>query len=208
MKILNFISSAGVFASAGGFFERLSDRYFKRTLENYANFDFGENQIPLAVIIGGIILGVIAAFFAMTLYKKTVCAFVELLLKKGAVGKENAIAFSELGVSELMLKKLESSTVLRNTVHSLDQEDFYENAETLNDDGAKKTDLPPYKIGKNDRLYIPEDKKYFAEIHFETGSATWSKFLLISLLCVGGFFLLMELVPMLLGVVDGFIGSM
>ena len=61
---------------------------------------------------------------------------------------------------------------------------------------------------KNDRLYIPEDKKYFAEIHFETGSATWSKFLLISLLCVGGFFLLMELVPMLLGVLDGFIGSM
>ncbi len=206
MKFLNFVSSAGVFASAGGFFETFFDRYFARGLDEYESFSFGEEAIPLSVILGGIILGVIAAFLAMTIYKKTVCAFVQALLSRGAVGRENAVAFSELGVSPYMLKKLESSTVLRKTVRSLDEDEFFKSAETLEESDEKKEPVP-YKIEASDRLYIPEDKKYFAEIHFDNEGATWGRFAIIAVLCVAGYFLLMELVPMLIGVVDSFIGS-
>ena len=194
-----------MFASAGGFFENFWDRYFARTLEEYENFDFGEGAIPLSVIIGGIVLGIIVAFFAMTVYKKTVCAFVEELISRGAIGKENAVTFSELGVSPRMLKKLENSTVLRKTVLSLDREEFFENAETL-DKEENKADVP-YKIEPSDRLYIPEDKEYFAKTHFDTTGATWGKFFIIAAVCAAGYFLLMELVPALIGVVDGFVGS-
>ena len=181
MKFLNFALAADV--SAGSFFENIWNRYFARTLEDYENFSFGEGAIPLSAIIGGIVLGIIAAFLATTFYKKTTCAFVMNVLGAGAVGKENAVELSALGLSEKILKKIENSSVLRKTV------------------------LVVRADGEEPRLYIPEDKKDFAELHFETKSASWGRFAIIAAACVVGYFLLMELVPALIGVIDGFIGS-
>lgn len=188
MKFLNFLLLADVDASEIGFFEYIWERYFARTLEEYENFSFGEGALPLSVIIGGIILGIIAAFFAMTVYKKTVCAFVEGLLVRDAVGEENAVAFSKLGESERIFKKIENSSALRKTVIVIDKD---ESGEPLEDP----------------KLYIAEDKKYFAQTHFETKDATWGKLAIICVVCLVGYFLLMELVPALIGMVDSFIGS-
>ena len=185
---MNFSLSAGANVSAGGFFENFCEKYFMRTLEDYENFSFGEGAIPLSIIIGGIVLGVIGAVLAMTIYKKTVCAFVQRLLLRGAVGEENAVAISELRVSTRILKKIENSSALRRTVLVIDK-----------DTSGDRLDDP--------KLFIAEDKKYFAETHFEVKSASWGRFAIIAAASVVGYFLLMELVPTLIGVVDGFIGA-
>ena len=188
MNFLSLSLSAGAFASAGGFFESFFDRYFKRTLEDYENLSVGEGALPLSIIIGGIILGVIGAFFFMTVYKKTVCAFVDDLLLRGAVGEENAVSLSELAVSKGILKRIKNSSALRRTVIVVEKDDNGE---------------PSY----DPRIYIAEDKKYFAQTHFETKGASWGRFAIITVACIIGYFLLMELVPSIIGVVDGFIGS-
>lgn len=203
-----------VFGLSASFFEK----YFSFENAEYENLGIGAGSIPITQIILAMVIGMILAFVAMTVYKKTDCAFVQRMIKKGAVGRENAMSFDELDWNTYeIVRSLRGSSRLRRVVKSLGEVEHSEKMTKLREEHEKRRESEPdigefvpetYKISTTDRFYIPEDMKDYAAVHFETHNTTWLQLIIIVVCCIVGYFVLVGAVPKLLELLDSTIGSM
>jgi hypothetical protein len=159
--------------SLESFFVYIDREYFTPhfgKLEHLTMFtDSGFKMIILAFYLAF----VLAAFFIF--YNRTVIgAFPRALCKNECHSPETAQTFSQLGFSKknIFVKlALLRGNVLRRTVHCVEEEEWTKESTRVGGKSKFLEFILPekrYKINfENDRFYIPEDRRYTAQLKFE-----------------------------------------
>lgn len=196
-------------------------KYFSIDLGSYENLGFGENpMISVAGILFAFVIGMIIAAVSATFNKRVLGELVRQMVYQGAVGKENAKTLEELGFSgnRAVAQSLRRGVTLRKVVKCAEETDYNAELEAQRAQyeerrkGEEK--LPPFKYveyevnTRTDRFYIREEDKYTAQIKFEKKGSTWFGVILVSIASIIGMFLILRVLPSLLGFLDAALGSM
>jgi len=204
-------------------FEELWDyiveTYFSPDVSGLQNIDLGTGQmISLQMIIIGICIGVVVAAAVSVVDKKHLGAFVRDLIAEGCLSPDSAKTLLELGYARNFAVRgsLKGGSVFARWVRCREEDEFLADIEkkrTENeaacDDGEKK---PRFKAPEFKRdcdtmhFYVPEEKKYSAEVKFDSKGANWGSFIVITILSVFLCAFLCHLLPDMLILVDNFIG--
>lgn len=144
-------------------------------LDVYANFSFENSTISLTLIIWGLYAGILIGGIASVYNKWYLGAVVRALLTAACLSPENGRTLSELGRPAWgMQRALRDGTVLRKCVSIANPEECL-----LPQKPEKKwianlrrfftgSALPKPKLDLTTaRLYVPEEKKYHAEVRYD-----------------------------------------
>lgn len=164
----------------------------------------------------GLLLGVVIASFGMVYTKRVLGGFVRKLISLDALSPEKAVRLAETGyvMNFAVRNSLRSGNALRSVVRSKAQtEREAASVAEAEEDSAKtpkrkKKEVPEFRSDVDaDSFYIPEDKKYQAEIRFEKKGTTWLGFAMIIIIAVAAFLILMALAPSFLRTLDKLAGG-
>lgn len=160
--------------------EYFKTKYFLSYAGIYDNFTIGESSaMSIAIIIIGLIVGMIIAVIAGYFRNRTSGVIVRRLTLQSAFSEKDAKTLEELGIENTFGVRfsLRSRSFLRKYVHYVGEpvfsSDSYVNAKKAGSAGDAKRfgGYNPYirdEIDyKNARFYIPEDIRYKAEVRYE-----------------------------------------
>ena len=162
----------------------------------------------------GIFVGAIIACVAMAYHKQVLGGIVRKLIASGATAKKSAKSASELGYSKNFLAKnaLCRSLSLHRIVKCVGEEEYLAAFEQEKAEYEKKLaegeKLPKLRERQyltdieTDLFYIPEELLSKAEMKFKKKGSGWLATLLGILALIIIFFVILLLLPHLLGVVD------
>lgn len=218
----NIFTTAILSAEGKSLIEELWDYFAENYLDSntvYTNLGIDSSSpITIPMILFGIFIGIIASVIAMVYDKRVLGKFVRNMLSEGAVGRENAKTLYHFGTNERSSvgRSLRRGINLRRVVRCVEEEDYYKELKEAREKYEKKREedpsLPPFKeaefvFTEGEHFYIPEDKKYTAEIRFAKGGASWWSIPLTIVGALVGFFILLALLPYILTLLDQAIGS-
>ncbi len=169
----------------------------------------------ITTIVLAVCLGVILAALYNFYIRRVPGGVVRLLLSRGALSPETALTAEELGLLDkpFALWELLRGVSLRHTVCAVtpasesekQPAEGAEAQEPSNDSAKKKKSATEPIFDAQTRFYIPEDRKYRAELRFSReGNGTGGLALTCALTLVLGF-LLIKLIPVVLTMVDKFL---
>ena len=209
---------ATIFAKSQTFFEEAVE-YFRNYFsiaysKPYENLGFGTGtMISVPMIILALAVGIIIAAFMSVINKRVLGEFVRALISEECLSRESAKTLGELGFEEkyFIQNRLKRGVNLRSVVVCVEEEQYNEkmNAEreAVEREGRSFSEIPyvvdPYK----DHFYIPEEKKYKADMKFNKRGTGWGGFVIISVLTVVLAIILLFTVPKILDFVDAFVGA-
>lgn len=170
----------------------------------YSNLNFGNGIISLEMVITAIFIGAVLAAFAAVYNKRILGNFVWALLKSGATSKETAKTIYELKFEKnpFLRGALRDGTTFRRTVLSTDDV-VQEPTDNETEKGRKKENINPRRPIelKTARFYIPEQRRYRAEIRYHRKGTDWITFtlsvLIFAALAVGVYYILPEILTLL-----------
>ena len=177
-----------------------------------------DTMVTVRNIIVGLFVGVIFASLMALHTKNVLGAFVRKLLKKGILSEDKAIRLAETGyVTNFSIRSaLKKGRTLRCVVCCREEEEHKRAMETARLEYEKQrsedTTLPPfmpttYIVDPDaDHFYIPEEKKYQAEMRFENRGTNWLVFIGIIILTFILFCALMLVIPEMLELIDSLAG--
>ena len=167
--------------------------FFSIPAKAYEHFTLTHSTAKtLSAVILAICAGVILAALYNFYIRQVPGGVVRLLLSRDALSPEKALSAEELGLLEkpFALWELLRGVSLRHTVCAVNDAEGADGEQELN----AKT-----------RFYIPEEKKYRAEIRFEQkGNDAMGLVITCVLTAVLGI-LLIKLIPVVLAMVDNFL---
>ncbi len=180
----------------------------------YENLGFGTGtMISVPMIIIALAIGIIIAAFASVIDKRVLGDFIRALLSEECLSKESAKTLDELGYSEkyIIRNSVRRGTNIRSVVRCVEEEQYNEKMaaerEAAEREGRKFVEIP-YKVDADrDHFYIPEEKKYKADMKFNKRGTSWGGFALIAVLTVVLAIVLLFVMPKILDFVDTFIGA-
>lgn len=170
-------------------------------------------------ILIGLIIGIMLAGIGMVYTKRVLGAFVRKLLADEVLSPESAVRLAQTGfVTNFGVRNaLKSGRTLRCVVRCCEEDEHeakmleaqLENEKKRAEDSSVRKFVPTrYSVDVDkDHFYIPEDKKYQAELRFEKKGTSWGMLFLLALICFVMFIVLMIAMPEILGVIDSFVGS-
>ena len=183
---------------------------------NYENLGFEKTPLfSLRLTVLGIFVGAIIACAAMAYHKTVLGGIVRKMISAGAVDGERAMSAEELGFGKNPLAKNAfcRSVSLRRVVRCVGEDEFLRmQAEEKAEYDKKRAEgekLPKFKEREylvdieNDLFYIPEELRVRAELKFEKKGSGWLATVLSIVALAVIFFLLLLVLPQLLGFVDG-----
>ena len=177
-----------------------------------------DTMVTVRNIIVGMFAGVIIASLMALHTKNVLGAFVRKLLGDEVFSEEKAVRLAQTGyVTNFSVRNaLKKGRTLRCVVCCREEEEHKRAMEAarLEYESKKSEDatLPAfvptaYVVDPDaDHFYIPEEKKYQAEMRFENKGTNWVVFLGIIILVVVLFCALMLLIPEILGLIDSLAG--
>lgn len=178
----------------------------------------GNSILSLPTILIGIAIGAILAA-ALAIYDNHVIGrFMRLMLEKDAIGREKSLTLYDLGAGERspFAKALRKSVSLRRMVRCAEEEDFYTELKAAREEHEKKREEDPtleafkekdYVFSGEEHFYIPEDKKIAAWTKYITPTLNPLSIIAIIVGAIVIFFALAFLLPYVLELLDGLIGS-
>ena len=174
--------------------------FFTPDLSGYTNFDFGEGtMLDIRVVIFGIFIGVLMAALYIIYIKNVVGAFVRKLLAEGCLSEETAKTAEELGYGKNpLIRSALRGTMTRGTVYSVLPK-AEQGSEPADGEDKPKDKLPTFA---ETRFYIPEDKKYAAEMRFNARGSGWPTFFVVLVLSIACIFLIFAILPHALNYLD------
>lgn len=204
--------------------EKLWDSFYNTYLSEEAlyfeNLNLGTgSMVSLRGIIFGVFVGIIIASFAILFDKRVLGEFVRKLLSEECLSPQSAKTLYELGYMRkyTIRNSVRRGTTLRSVVKCREEEEYNaqisEQREKYEEKRREDKSLPPFRAAPysvnadTDHFYIPEEKKYSAEIRFEKKGSTWLGFFVLILVCIIGCVALLLVVPQILQLVDEFVGS-
>ena len=186
----------------------------------YENLGMGSGTlISPTLIIVGLFIGLAIAGFGVVYNKKILGGFVRKLLREEIISKEKATTLSEIGYEKksLIKRAVRTNHALRHIVVCVQEEKYNEEIAKKRDEHEQKRKDDPtlpkfkeieYKIdSENDRFYIPDDKKYLADIRYDAKGTTWRgavAFVIISLIVMIAAIIF---VPYILELIDELVGT-
>ncbi|MBO5883079.1 MAG: hypothetical protein J6Q78_01580 [Clostridia bacterium] len=186
----------------------------------YENLGMGTGTlISPKLIIVGLFIGLAIAGFGMVYNKKILGGFVRKLLSEEILSEEKATTLSEIGYEKkaLIKRALRTNHALKHVVVCVQEEKYYQEVAKKREEYNKKRKDDPtlpkfkeieYKIdSENDRFYIPEDKKYLADVRYDAKGATWRgaiAFVIISLIVM---IIAIIFTPYILKLIDDLVGT-
>ena len=187
---------------------------------NYQHLGLDTGTVTsVRIIVLGIFIGVILACVAMTYNKQVLGGFARKLMENEGKSQDSAKTLDELGYlkNPFIRSAVQRSVSLRRVVKCVEEEQYYveqnEEREAYEKKREEEPKLPKYKDQESlvdanlDRFYIPEDMYDMTERKFSARGSSW----LVTLIGIIGlfiaFFVLLLVLPNVLGAVDDFIGG-
>ena len=198
--------------------EYFEETYFSPDVPYLENFTIDSGSlVTLKTILIGITIGLILASF-MTIYnKRYIGGFILKLIREECLDAERAKTLEELGY----LKKfgvryvISSNGTLTRWVRCVEEDEFYakQDAARAEFEEAHKNDAKPPKYKETEfkrdtktmHFYIPEEKKYAADVKFEAKGANWLSFALVAVVSIILCAFLSYILPDIIKMVDNFI---
>ncbi len=198
--------------------EYFEETYFSPDIPYLENISLGTGTlVTLKTVLVGITLGLIFASF-MTIYnKRYIGGFVRKLLREECLDAERAKTLDELGYSNKygIRYAIRSSGTLTRWIRCVEEDEFYakQDAEREAFEAAHKDDPKPLRFKEKEfkrdtktmRFYVPEEKKYAADVKFEAKGANWLSFVLVAVVSVVLCAFLSYILPDIIKMVDNFI---
>ena len=174
--------------------------FFTPELDGYTNFDFGNgSMLDIRIVVFGMFIGVLIAALYIIYIKNVVGAFVRKLLAEGCLSEETAKTANELGYGKNpLIRAALRGTMTRGTVFSV----LPKAEEGRESEQGEKTRAPKAPTFAETRFYIPEDKKYAAELRFRTRGSGWPTFFVVLVLSIACVFLIFAILPYALSYLD------
>lgn len=195
--------------------------YFAPDSVYFENISLGSGtMVTVRNVILGLAIGVIIASIAIIVDKRVLGNFVRAIIRGEYLSPENAKTLSELGFDKKysIRNGVRRSSVLRSVVRCREEEEYNAKLAEQRAEYEKRResepDLPPFKEvpysinTDTDHFYIPEEKKYSAEMRFEKKGTNWLWFAIIVIVCIVAFAVLLAVIPQILGLVDDFAGGL
>lgn len=183
------------------------------------NFSLGA-MVTIRNILIGLILGMIVAAFGIVYTKRVIGAFARKLLAEEIFSPEKAVRLAQTGyVTNFSVRNaLKRGNTLRCVVRCREEEEHeraMDEAQAAHEERQKQDPSLPafvrsaYRVDPDsDHFYIPEEKKYQADMRFDKHGTTWLAFFMMILVSVVLFCVLMVLFPKLLTLLDSYVGSL
>ena len=201
--------------------EYFSEKYFSIDMPYMENFTVKSNALfSLRLLVIGIMLGIVIAS-AMSVYnKKHLGAFIRKLISEGCLGAENAKTLAELGYLKNIgvRSTVKSGGTLSRWARCREEDEFVESVKLLKSefDEKHKNDPDPPKFKEPDfkrdcntmHFYLPEEKKYAAEVKFDDKGAKWGAVVLVAIVSVILCAFVCYILPDALKMIDNFLTIM
>lgn len=199
--------------------EYIRDVYFAVD-GNYQNLGLDTGTVTsVRLIVLGLFVGVIIACVAMAYNKQVLGGFARKLLSLEVNSADKAKTLEQLGYHKnpFIRNAVQRSVSLRRVVRCVEEERYYreqnEDREAYEEKRKSEPKLPKFREqeyrvdSKLDSFYIPEDLTYTAERKFNSKGSSWLVTIISIVLLFIAFFVLLLVLPNVLGAVDDFIGG-
>ena len=182
------------------------------------NIKFGTGTlITLKTVLIGLTIGIIFASFITIYNKKYIGDFVRKLLKEQCFDRTSAKTLDELGYSKRLGIKLalRSGKPLSRWARCVEEDEFNAEIEKKraefeeahkDDDNSPKFHTVEFKRNmKTMHFYIPEEKKFAADVKFDAKGANWGSFILVAVVAILICAFLSFILPDIVKMIDNFI---
>lgn len=217
-EIMLYLFSSNEKSLFAELWEYFEETYFSPEIPYMENFTMGTGSlVTLKTILIGITFGLIFASF-MTIYnKRYIGGFIRKLIKEECLDAERAKTLDELGYLKKIgvRRAIGSSGTLTRWVRCVEEDEFNakQDAERIAFEEEHKNDAKPPKFKeiefkrdtKTMRFYIPEEKKYAADVKFEAKGANWLSFAAVVVVSILLCAFLSYILPDIIKMVDNFI---
>lgn len=221
MRNILFMSSAeGEPSLWSEFWKYINEKYFSVDMSSYENLGFEANSmITLPMIVIAFAIGLVIASVLAAYNKRVLGELVRQMIYQGALGKENAKTLEELGFSgrRSIAQSLRRGVTLRRVVKCSEEVDYNNEMAEKRLEYEKKREendkLPPFKMvdynvnTSKDHFYIPHEEKFTAETKFNKKGTTWFGVVIVAIVSIILVFVLLSVIPWLLGMLDAALGS-
>jgi hypothetical protein len=198
--------------------EYFIDKYFSVEMPYLENFTVTSNSlISIRLIIIGLTFGLIAAAI-MTVYNKRYLGdFIRLLISEECFDASSAKTLSELGYlkNPVIRGVIKSGGSLSRWARCVEEDEFFAEVDKKRkefEEAHKDEKHPPkFKAPEFRRdcntmhFYLPGEKKYAAEIKFESKGAHWGMVIIVAIIALIVCAFLCYMLPDVLKMVDNFI---
>lgn len=173
--------------------------------------------LSIRIIIIGLFIGLAIASFGAVFNKRVLGAFIRKLISEQALSDDSAKTLDELGFGANIFVRLSIAHGynLKRIVVCREEQLFYSELAKQREEYQKKREADPslprfceveYKVDVlNDSFYIPEDKKYEAEIKFEKKGTSLGGAVFILILMIIVMAALLIALPTILEFIDGIV---
>ncbi len=195
-----------------------NETYFSPEMPALENFSFGTGTlISLQTIILGLTVGLIIAAGSTLYSKRYIGDFVRKVIYEECFDAKRAKTLYDLGYlrSPGVRNAVKSYGTLSRWIRCVEEDEFFAEMEKKraefeelhkNDKKPPKFEYPEFKRDLNTmHFYIPEDKKYAAEVKFEKKGASFGAFIITSILAILLCAFICYILPDILKMVDNFI---
>lgn len=201
--------------------EYFIDKYFSVEVPYLENFKLGSGSlVSLRWIIIGIVIGIVVASACSIYNKRYVGDFVRKVISEECFDASSAKTLYELGYLKhpAIRGMLKSGGTLSRWIRCVEEDDFIaatEAARQAFEEEHKNHSKPPkFKEPVFERdcntmhFYIPEDKKYAADVKFDAKGADWRSFVAVTIISVVLCMFICYILPDMIKLVDNFISVM
>ena len=201
--------------------EYFRDTYFSADMPYTENFSVEQNALfSIKLVIIGITIGIIIASISTVYNKKYIGNFVRAMLCEGCLNHASAKTLKELGYHRMVGLRsiIKSGGSLSRWVRCKEEDDFFEmvRERKAEFDEAHKDDLKPPKFIEPQfkrncdtmHFYIPEEKKYAADVKFEKQGNNFGIVIIVAAVSLVICAFLCYMLPDAIKMVDNFISVM
>lgn len=208
--MLNIVFSSNK-SLAEELWEYFVNKYFSPDIPYLENFSIKNSTLlSVRLIIVGICVGIIIAAAVNIYNKRYLGGFVRKMLSEDCLDADRAKTLSELGyLKKLGVRRvIGTNGILARWVRCAEEDEYYANAKDLSDNEDCKRKNTPAEFKRDTKsmhFYIPEEKKYAADVKFDAKGANWGVFILVTVLTVVLCLVACYLLPDMIKFVDNFI---
>lgn len=201
--------------------EYFETTYFSPEVPKLDNFSFGSGTlVTLKTIIVGLTFGLIFASFITIYNKRYIGNFIRKMLREECLDADRAKTLDELGYIKSVGVKhaIKSGGTLAHWVRCVEEDVFNAEMEKKREEfeNEHKDEKRPPRFKevefKRDfssmHFYIPEEKKYAADIKFDAKGANWGSFVFVTVVSIIICAFLSYILPDIVVMIDNFISVM
>lgn len=178
-------------------YEYFSNKYFSLEMPVLDNFSIDARTVStIRMMIIGITIGIIIASAASVYNKRHLGALIRTMIEKDCMSPDNAMTLEELGYEKSIGIKnaVKSGGTLWRWARCREEDEFVDEMKLKREEFEKmhEGEKNPPKFKEIDfkrdvktmHFYLPEEKKYAAEIKFDKKGFKWSGVILVGIFAI------------------------